>query len=124
VQARLHGSDRDLQDLGDLTIFEVLVVSEDEGLSEGVGTSVDTPADPFPTLFGLKLGQRTRGITGEKFHQRAGIGVCGVEFLVEADAGTPADFAQDIDGLVGCNGVKPGTQGAAVLVKSTLQVKL
>ena len=47
VQARLHGSDRDLEDFGDFPIFQILVIGQDQGLAKSVGQACDALAHPL-----------------------------------------------------------------------------
>ena len=58
VQARLHGSDRNLENLGDFTVFEVLVIRQDQGLPKSIGQASDALSNPLLPLGFLKFRQR------------------------------------------------------------------
>ena len=58
VQARLHGSDRNLQDIGDFTILEVLVIGQDQRLAKGIRQPRDAVSHPLLSFGFLKFSQR------------------------------------------------------------------
>ena len=47
VQSRFHRTDGNLEDVGDLAVFQILVIRKNQGLSEGVREAFDAVAVPI-----------------------------------------------------------------------------
>ena len=66
MEPRFHRTDRDLEDVRDLAILQVLVVGEDQGLAEGVGQSLDAVSDSLLPFLRLELRQRPHALVDEQ----------------------------------------------------------
>ena len=119
VQAGFDRADRDLQDVGDLAILEVLVVSEDERLPQSLGESGHAGPDPRLTLLALQVGERALLFTDEQVDQTARVPLDARRGgpLVQADRGVSPRLAEGVDGLVRGDRVEPGADGPSFLVK-------
>ena len=58
VQARLHGSDRYLQNIGDFTVLEVLVIGQDQRLARASGNFANAVSHPLLAFRFLKFRQQ------------------------------------------------------------------
>ena len=58
MQARLHGSDRNLENLGNFTVFQILVIRQDQGLPKSIGQASNAVPNPLLPLGFLKFRQR------------------------------------------------------------------
>ena len=108
VQTRLHGSDRNLENFGNFTVLEVLVIRQDQGLTKSIGKPSNAFPNPLLPLGFLKLRQRPRIAVDQQVDQVAGIGFTlgRVDALIKADGRVPARLPEGINGLMGSDRVK------------------
>src|SRR5437868_4042172 len=69
VQARLHRTHRDGQHIRDVTIFQTLVISQDNNLFEEIGQAVNSGADELPPFLALGLVEWPRPTALQCLHQ-------------------------------------------------------
>src|ERR1700733_11430592 len=50
VQTGLHGSDRNLENFGDFTVFQVLVIRQDQRLTKSIGEASNAFPNPLLSL--------------------------------------------------------------------------
>ena len=124
VEARLHGSNGDFQDFRNLSILEIFVVGEDQGLTERVGEFCHAFSDPLFLLLALELSERARFIVDEEVNQTSRVGFRGGRTLIQTHRRVPAGFSQGVNRLMGRDRVKPRANGASILVKTAFQVNL
>ena len=96
MKSRLDRTHGDLQDFGDLSVFQVLVIGQDQGLSQGLGQLFDAPGDPFSALLLLQLGQRGGPLADQEVDQGSGVALpaVGRNAAIEADRRVTAGLPQ------------------------------
>src|SRR5437870_790716 len=109
MEARLHGPDRDAEDIGNFAVFQALIVGQDDHLPEEVGQALDARTHALPQYFPLGEIYRSWSASLEQLHEAANLPIAHVlVILIQAQRLVAAIAAQGVDGLVGGDGIEPG----------------